>query len=400
MINLPLMDNNITQDDIDCLIDFLQNNNIFTQNKNVAEFERQWSEWLGVRYSVFVNSGSSANFITMAILKELYGKGEIITSPIGWSSDIAAIISAGHKPVFADVNLENLSMNDDNIIAKITPDTKAVLLTHVLGFNALTDKLIDTLGDRNILLIEDCCESHGAVFKGKKIGSFGYASNFSFYYAHHMSTIEGGMICTDDRQIQQFARMFRSHGMIRECTQEYKDNFIQKYTDTYPEFTFAVPGFNMRSTELNAVIGLNQLKRLDGNNVNRFNNFKLFIENLDPEKYFTDFQLAGSMNYALILLVKNGDDELFRKIVEMFEKEKVEFRRGTAGGGNLTRQPFVRKACPEINASELTNAEYVHRYGMYLGNYPTLEKDKILLLCERLNGLSRSQSGDNIVNTV
>ena len=376
MINLPLMDNNITRDDVDCLIDFLRKNNIFTQNKNVVEFEKQWSDWLGVKYSVFVNSGSSANFITMAILKELYGEGEIIASPIGWSSDIAAIINAGHKPVFADVNLENLSMNVDNIIAKITPDTKAVLLTHVLGFNALTDKLIDSLKERNIPLIEDCCESHGASFKGQRIGSYGLASNYSFYYAHHMSTIEGGMICTDDENIHQFACMFRSHGMTRECRQEYKDDFARKYTDTYPEFTFAVPGFNMRSTELNAVIGLSQLKRLDKNNTGRYNNFKLFIENLNPRKYFTDFQMEGSINYAFILLVKNSNDELFRKVVEMFHTENVEFRRGTAGGGNLARQPFVRKACPDIKAGELTNAEYIHRYGMYLGNYPMWKRKR------------------------
>lgn len=387
MINLPLMDNNIIREDIGCLIEFLQKNNIFTQNKNVVEFEKQWSQWLGVKHSVFVNSGSSANFITMAILKELYGEGEIIASPIGWSSDIAAIINAGHKPVFADVNLENLSMNDERIIEKITTDTKAVLLTHVLGFNALTDRLLKTLKERNIPLIEDCCESHGADFNGKKIGTFGLASNFSFYYAHHMSTIEGGMICTDDEKIHQYARMFRSHGMTRECSREYMDRFAEDCPDTYPEFTFMVPGFNMRSTELNAVIGLNQLKRLDANNRSRYENFKLFVDHLDPEKYYTDFKLDGSINYAFILLVKNGGEELYRRVTKMFREENVEFRRGTAGGGNLARQPFVKKACPGVDAKELTNTEYIHQYGMYLGNYPTLEKEKINMLCRKLNEL-------------
>ncbi|MDD4565844.1 MAG: DegT/DnrJ/EryC1/StrS aminotransferase family protein [Eubacteriales bacterium] len=388
MINLPLMDNNITREDVGFLIEFLQKNDIFTQNKNVVEFEKLWSQWLGVKHSIFVNSGSSANFITMAILKELYGEGEIIASPIGWSSDIAAIINAGHKPVFADVNLENLSMNDERIIEKITTNTKAVLLTHVLGFNALTDKLLKILKERNIPLIEDCCESHGATHKGQKIGTFGRISNFSFYYAHHMSTIEGGMICTDDEKLYQYARMFRSHGMTRECnSQEYKNEFENLYTETYPEFTFAVPGFNMRSTELNAVIGLNQLKRLDANNRSRYENFKLFVEQLDPGKYFTDFKLDGSINYAFILLVRNGDDELYQRVVKMFREENVEFRRGTAGGGNLARQPFLKKACPGVDAKKLTNAEYIHQYGMYLGNYPTLEKEKINMLCRKLNEL-------------
>lgn len=388
MINLPLMNNNISRDDVNCLIDFLQNNDIFTQNKNVATFEKRWSEWLGVKYSVFLNSGSSANYITMAILKEFYGTGEIIASPIGWSSDIAAIINAGFKPVFVDVNLENLSMNDEKILEKITPDTKAVLLTHVLGFNALTDRLIQVLKEKNIILIEDCCESHGATFNAQKIGTFGSISNFSFYYAHHMSTIEGGMICTDDEKLYQYARMFRSHGMTRECSSiEYKEKFEKEYLDNYPEFTFVVPGFNMRSTELNAVIGLNQLKRLDANNNCRFENFKLFIDYLNPDKYFTDFQIEGSVNYAFVLLVKNSDDNLFQKVVNMFKEESVEFRRGTAGGGNLARQPFVKKVCPGLIAAEFENAEYIHHYGMYLGNYPSLEKDKIRLLCKKLNEL-------------
>ena len=388
MINLPLMDNNISRDDVNCLIEFLQNNNIFTQNKNVIEFENRWSEWLGVKHSAFVNSGSSANYITMAILKELYGQGEIITSPIGWASDVAAIINAGHTPIFADVNLENLSMNDQKVIEKITPNTKAVLLTHVLGFNALTEKLLDELKERNIMLIEDCCESHGATFNEKKIGTFGKVSNFSFYYAHHMSTIEGGMICTDDEDFYQYARMFRSHGMTRECNnEEYKKSFTNKHPNNHPEFTFAVPGFNMRSTELNAVIGLNQLKKLDGSNKRRYENFKYFIDHLDSRKYYTDFWLDGSINYAFILIVKNSDTALFQRVTDLFRAENVEFRRGTAGGGNLARQPFVKKVYPSLNEKLLVNAEYIHEYGMYLGNYPTLEKEKILLLCEKLNEL-------------
>lgn len=302
MINLPLMNDNITRDDVNVLIDFLQNNNIFTQNKNVREFEKEWSEWLGVKYSVFVNSGSSANFITMAALAEMYGKGEVIVPPITWSSDISSILLAGHKPVFVDINKENMAMNDHAIIEKITSNTKAVFLTHILGFNALSDYLLEELEKRNILLIEDVCESHGATFHGRKCGTFGFASNFSFYFAHHMSTIEGGMVCTNDKKFYEYARMFRSHGMLRESTdEELKQDYYKRYPELNPEFIFTVPGFNMRSTELNAVIGLNQLKGLDDNNIKRCENFKCFLENLDSEKYYTDFELDGSVNYAFIL---------------------------------------------------------------------------------------------------
>ncbi len=388
MINLPLMNDNITTDDVEVLIDFLKNNNIFTQNKNVREFEQKWSEWLGVKYSVFVNSGSSANFITMAALAEMYGPGEVIVPPITWSSDISSIILAGHTPVFVDVNIENMAMNDKAIIEKITPDTRAVFLTHVLGFNALSDYLLEELEKRNILLIEDVCESHGATFRGKKCGTFGVASNFSFYFAHHMSTIEGGMICTNDKRFYEYARMFRSHGMLRESTdEELKQSYYKEYPELNPEFVFTVPGFNMRSTELNAVIGLNQLKRLDNNNKKRCGNFKYFLENLDAEKYFTDFDLEGSVNYAFVLLLRNPDDDLFQRVCDCLRKEKVEFRRGTSGGGNQLRQPYIRKRYPGMNPEEFVNADYIHYYGMYIGNYPTLEKDKILQLCTLLNDL-------------
>ena len=385
MINLPLMSNNISREDVDSLINFLQTSDRFTQGGKVREFEETWSEWLGTKYSLFVNSGSSANYITAHVLAELYGKGEVVVAPLGWSSTIAAVMNAGHTPVFADVNMENLSMGDEAILSKITPKTKAVFLTHVLGFDGLTNKLIEELKAENILLFEDCCESHGATHNGKKIGTFGKASNFSFYYAHHMSTIEGGVVCMDDEEFHQYARMFRSHGMVRECNEDYRKKF--ESLETYPEFTFPVAGFNMRSTELNAVIGLNQIKRLDANNEKRKENFDFYLKNIDSEKYFTDFKVGGSVNYALILIVKNSDKNLYNKVVNILNDEKVEFRRGTAGGGNLARQKFVRLNFPEINPQELKNAEYVHEFGIYLGNYPDLEREKLSALCEKLNSL-------------
>ena len=388
MIDLPLMNNNIIREDVNALIEFLQTSNVFTQNKKVREFEEAWSRWLGVKHSLFVNSGSSANFITMHVLAELYGKGEVIVAPLGWSSTVASVMNAGHTPVFADVNMQNLSMNDEAILSKITPRTKAVFLTHVLGFDAITDRLLHEMKARNILLFEDCCESHGATHHDKKIGTFGKASNFSFYYAHHMSTIEGGVVCTDDEEFYQFSRMFRSHGMIRECNEEYKTKMEAESPETYPEFTFRVPGFNMRSTELNAVIGLNQIKRLDENNEKRKENFALFLNKLDGEKYYMDFAAEGSVNYALILIVKNGDKALYNRVCDMLRAEKVEFRRGTAGGGNLARQTFIRKAFPGIDPKELKNAEYIHEFGIYLGNYPGLEREKLLALCDNLNELS------------
>lgn len=212
-LNWPLMQNNIAREDLDAVIEYLrQPDPMLTQSAQVRAFEKEWSEWLGVKYSVFVNSGASANLLTMTALRETYGLGEVIVPPLTWVSDIASVIQCGFKPVFADINAHTLAMDEDEVIAKLNSNTRAVFLTHVLGYNGLTDKLISECRARKIPLIEDVCESHGATFKDKKLGSYGLISNFSFYYAHHMSTIEGGMVCTDDEGLYQTVRMLRSTG--------------------------------------------------------------------------------------------------------------------------------------------------------------------------------------------
>ena len=384
----PLMRNNIVRADLDAVIAFLsQDDPILTQSRQVEAFEKEWSEWLGCRYSVFVNSGSSANLVSLCILRELAGQGEVLTPPLTWVSDCASVLHSGMTPVFADIDPRHLGMATDEIIKKLTPRTKAVFLTHILGYNALTDRLLAELQARNVMLIEDVCESHGATFKGKRLGTFGRMSNFSFYYAHHLSTIEGGMVCTDDEQIYQMARMFRAHGMVRESNsaafrQPYYDNF----PDLNPDFIFAFPAYNLRSTEINAVMGRSQLKRLDANNLRRCHNLQVFLENLDPKKYFTEFASEGSCNYAFTLVLRKPDEGLRDRIMQKLREHKVEFRRGTSGGGNQLRQPYLRKLFgneyeryPQVN--------HVHFFGFYIGNYPDLEEERILWLCETLNAL-------------
>jgi len=229
-LNWPLMKDNITREDLDILIAFLKKTPRLTQSSNVLAFEKEWSDWLGIRYSVFVNSGASANLITMAALKHLYGSGEIIVPTLTWVSDIASVIQNGFEPVFVDINPKNLCMDDEQVISKLNHKTRAVFITHVQGFNGLTERLLQILKDRNIPLVEDVCESHGATFKGIKLGSFGLISNFSFYFAHHMSTIEGGMVCTDDEKIYETMRMFRSHGMVREASDaKIKQQYVHEH---------------------------------------------------------------------------------------------------------------------------------------------------------------------------
>ncbi len=381
------MKNNITRSDLDALIKFLMGNPILTQSENVREFESEWSEWLGVKYSVFVNSGSSANLISIAALKQIVGSGgEIIVPALTWVSDISSVLFCGFTPKFVDVNPKTLGMDDEQVIDKLTPNTRAVFLTHAQGFNGLTDRLLDTLKARNIPLIEDVCESHGAEFRKNKLGSFGWVSNFSFYYAHHMSTIEGGMVCTDSEEVYQICRMLRSHGMVREMTNEkLNESYVNENPELNPDFIFAFPAYNMRNTELGAVLGRSQLARLDANNGKRRRNFKLFLELLDPTKYQTEFDLNGSCNYAFNLILKRPDHEFCNRVMAALDEHGVEFRRGSAGGGNQLRQPYLRGVVGENEFKNFPVVEHIHFFGLYLGNYPDLTGEKIKALCGILN---------------
>ncbi len=388
----PLMYNNITEGDADALIRFLSQRPlpILTNNKKVREFEKKWSEWLGVKYSVFLNSGSSANIITLAILGATLpsDRREVIVSPLNWVSDVSAILHAGLIPVFCDINLKTLALDEDKLLSLITPRTGAILLTHILGYNGLTPKILDATKRQQIVLIEDVCESHGATFKGQKVGSFGDVSNFSFYYAHHMTSIEGGMICTNNEDFYERSRMLRSHGMLREAdSAELKKDVIAKLPDLNPDFVFMQDAYNMRSTEINAVLALNQLPRLDTNNVLRKRNLDIFLDGLDPVKYYTEFEREGNSNYAFTLLLRVGDDAFRDKVEATLREKGVEFRRGMSGGGNQLRQPYLTRRYGTEFAKIFTNVDYVHFYGWYIGNYPELDIEQIRWLTGLLNDI-------------
>jgi CDP-4-dehydro-6-deoxyglucose reductase, E1 len=390
----PLMKNNITRADLDALIEFLQQDDpILTQSQNVRAFEQEWADWVGVRHCVFVNSGASANLLTITALREHFGLGEVIVPTLTWVSDIASVLQCGMTPVFCDIDRRTLAMDEEEILRKITPRTKAVFLTHVLGYNGLSERLLEELAARDIPLIEDVCESHGATLNGRRLGSFGLVSNFSFYYAHHLSTIEGGMVCTNDSALYETVRMLRSHGMVRECTsQELKESYASQHADLNPDFIFAYPAYNMRSTELNAVIGRSQLGRLDENNKLRTRNLKLFLDHLDSAKFQTDFELEGSSNYAFTLVLREANDVLCESVMSALKHHGVEFRRGLSGGGNQVRQPYLRKVVGANAWKAFPKVDHVHSYGFYLGNYPALEPEKIVQLCDLLNAQPASRA--------
>jgi len=392
-INHSLMDNNFTKYDMDSVRKLISKKNIIlTQSKKVKEFEKKWSKWVGTKYSVFVNSGSSANFITISALKALNknkNKNEIIVPALTWVSDINSVIMNGFKPIFVDINFSNLSMNTDQVIKKISKKTLAVFITHAQGFNGLDAKLISTLKKKKIHLIEDVCESHGATHNKKKLGSYGLISNFSFYYAHHITTIEGGMACTNDKKIYETLKILRSHGMLRESgNDKFEKKLIKKNNHLSPKFIFLYPTLNFRNNEIGATIGINQLKSLNNNNKLRTRNFKLFLKLLDGNKYMKNFEVKGSSNYAFPIILKTHDLKKRDYFEIQLKKANIEFRRGNAGGGNQLRQPYIKNIVKNISLKNFKNVEHVHFFGYYIGNYPSLKSEKIKKLLNFLNNLN------------
>ncbi|HRK37703.1 MAG TPA: DegT/DnrJ/EryC1/StrS aminotransferase family protein [Burkholderiaceae bacterium] len=387
-MKFPLMRNNILREDLDAVIEHLrQENPMLTHGANVRAFEEEWSRWLGVKHSVFINSGASANLLSMALLRIRHPEGgEVIVPPLTWVSDIASVLQNGFAPVFVDIDRHNLAMDSKKIIEAITLNTKAVFLSHIQGFNGLTDELLTALEIRGIPLIEDVCESHGATHKGKKAGSYGWISNFSFYYAHHLSTIEGGMICTDDDEAYQQLRILRSHGMVRESTDSIvKQRYQKESPDLNPDFIFAFPAYNVRNTEIGGILGRKQLPRLDTNIRKRSQNQEQFLSLIDSAKYRTDFKTEGSSNYAFNLVLREPDEQFMRHLMATLRDSGVEFRRGSAGGGNQLRQPYLRGVVPDGHFLNFPEVEHIHFYGMYIGNYPDLQADEIDTLCRIIN---------------
>jgi CDP-6-deoxy-D-xylo-4-hexulose-3-dehydrase len=382
--NWSLINDNVSQSDRQVLSDFILSGERLTNGPKVKEFERIWSEWLGTKHSVMVNSGASANYISVAMVKELKGIGEIIVPPLGWVSDLSSIAQLGMKPVIVDVNMSSLAITAENIERAITPDTKAIVLIHCLGFNGLTDELLAIAKKHNLMVIEDCCESHGATFKDQKIGTYGDISLFSFYFGHHITTVEGGVVCVNDDKLYDLAKLFRSHGMTREASPELQKYYQEKYPNLNPLFTFAVAGFNMRSTEINAVLGIEQMKRLNYNIAKRTENLTTWLMSLDGNKFFLGFNTNGSSNFALPLVLQAAQKDKLKDVCKILEEEKVEYRLGTAGGGNQALQPYLDKFNHRVEGN-LPVTNYIHHYSLYIGNHPELTQSQIISLTSKLN---------------
>jgi len=264
-MNINLVKDTIDGDDIKQLISWLETNPRLTKGQLNVQFEKEWSEWLGKKYSVFVNSGSSANLAALYSLL-LSGKlrnNKIVVPAVSWVTTVTPAVQFGMEPIMCECDEDNLGLNIEHLKQIIKEhDPSSIILVHVLGFPNHMNEIVELCKEHDIRLIEDTCESIGSEYEGKKLGTFGDLSTFSFYFGHHMSTIEGGMISTDDEDLYHILLSIRSHGWDRDLPKSKQIELREKYNigDFRSLYTFYYPGFNLRATDLQAFIGLGQLK--------------------------------------------------------------------------------------------------------------------------------------------
>lgn len=369
----PLQENVISTNERKKLSNFILNTKRFTQFVEVDKFEKAYSKWQNSKYSIYVNSGSSANLLIIQSAKEIYNwkdGDEIIVPSLTWTTTVTPVIQSGLKPVFVDCNFDDFSFDYNDLKKKISKRTKAIFLAHIIGFPSNIPLIKKIIKGKNILIFEDSCESQGAKIKNKKVGNFGIASSFSFYWGHHLTTIEGGMIVTNNKKFYHTCLLKRSHGLARELPNNIHSKIKKKYKEIDFQFLFLSSGFNLRNTEISAFLGRFQLPKIDKwikiRNIN-YNNFYKMCMNYQSDLILTN--KSGISSFVLPFIFKDKKKkDLFDKFLK---KNKIETRPLIAG--NLLEQPFLKK----YNKVKLKNSSFLHNNALYIGNNQFVDKKRL-----------------------
>lgn len=363
------------------LIKFIKKAEYLSFGLECQKFEENFAIWQRRRYCVFVNSGSSAN---LALIQSLLNLGRIKKgdnvgfSSLTWSTNAMPLIQLGLNPIAIDVELDTLNVSSKKLLEVLNKyEIKALFLTNLLGFCDDIDEVVRICKKNKILLIEDNCESLGSVYRGKLLGNFGVASSFSFYVGHHMSTVEGGAICTDDKKLSDMLKLVRAHGWDRNLSlgSQIKIRNKHKVNSTfYSRYTFYDLGYNLRPTEINGFLGNTQIKYLPEIIKKRNKNFlkMVLVLNKNPNYYPIKYvHMEYVSNFAIPIVCKSKiiRDELVRKC-----DGKVEIR--PIVGGDMTKQPFFSKYVKNLKIKNF-NANLIHEQGLYFGNNPELTKMEI-----------------------
>lgn len=373
MNKIDLVKDTIDSDDIKKLISWLKTNPRLTKGELNVKFEKEWSEWLGKKYSVFVNSGSSANLAALYSLL-LSGKlrnNKIVVPAVSWVTTVTPAVQFGMEPIMCECDEDNLGLNIEHLKQIIKEhDPSSIILVHVLGFPNHMNEIVELCKQHNIRLIEDTCESIGSEYEGKKLGTFGDLSTFSFYFGHHMSTIEGGMISTDDEELYHILLSIRSHGWDRDLPKSKQIELREKYNigDFRSLYTFYYPGFNLRATDLQAFIGLEQLKKLDLIVKNRNLNYQKYHEGIKNNEWKINPPKDSFIsNFSYPVITKN-----IKELVEKLTENNVECRPLICG--SINEHPFWYE---RYGKQDLPISKKVHEYGLYLPNNHQMTVEEI-----------------------
>lgn len=380
MSDWNLMENTITFMDRLKMAGFIMTADRLTNGERVKKFEAEWNDWLGSKYSLYVSSGSTANFLLLAAVIEKYNlkQGDKVLLPAcTWMTNVAPVIQLGLEPIFCDINLENFSFEKNQLldISNLHSDIKVIFVTHLLGFAADNQYYQSLFPDA--IIIDDVCESHGVHFKdGTKVGSDSIGATFSFYFGHHMTTIEGGVVSTNDKELYDLMKMKRSHGLARESV-NFSD-YADKHPNIEKSFLFITDGYNFRNHEVCAVLGSSQLKRLDKNINIRKKNYSDFHELITKysDLFYVPENQDGNSSFCLPIICKNRDT--YEMLIEKMKESNIEFR--PVVGGNLLGQPFLKDYRMAILKKDGYNVETIERSGLYIGNSQFVNKKNIELL--------------------
>ena len=347
-----------------------------TMSKVTKEFEKTFSKKINTPYSLMVNSGSSANLLAFQCLinpyrkKKLKKDDEVLIPAICWPTSFWPIIQSGLKPVFVDVDRENFNIDLKDLKKKISRKTKALMLIHVLGVSTNMDKLMKILKKNRIILIEDTCESIGAKYKNKFLGTFGDFSTFSFYFSHQISSIEGGMICCKNKQDEDIIKSLRSHGWIKDLSNQKK--MEKKFKKINKNFFFINSGFNFRPTDIQAAIGLSQFKSLNNFiKIRKINRNKIIQIITTDKKWDNQVRFVEKSDnveaswFGLAMLFNKKFKHKKKLILNKLDKLGIENRPIISG--NFLQQPALRKYNISQKSKNFPNANHVHEYGLFVG---------------------------------
>ena len=359
----------------------------FTLGKNVKQYEKDFAAKFGAKYVVMSNSGSSANLLTMAALLysgRLNRGDEVLVTAVSWSTTYFPISQMGFKIRFVDIDIDTLNIDVDELEKAITPETKALMLVNLLGNPNDFDKIKKICDAHNLIMLEDNCESMGAVYQGKYAGTFGLIGSYSTYFSHHLCTMEGGVNVTDDEELYHYMLSIRSHGWTRHLPDE--SPIYKKLGDPfYESFNFIMPGFNVRPLEIEAATGIEQLKKLDGFIAQRRENAKLFKNRIEAETPFLTQKEIGEASWFGFAIILPKELEGKRDAyTDALRANDIEVRPIVAG--NFTRQKALKFLDYSISG-DLKNADYIHDNGFFVGNHSIEMKDNINLLIDVLKSV-------------